>query len=65
MILKLDLKHQAMELYKVYLNYDPGMTLTIFYSKASIGRLCIRIEKLLKWNLKDKTVRKWVNELEI
>ena len=29
MILKLGMKHQAMELYKVYINHDPGMTLTI------------------------------------
>ena len=28
MILKLGMKHQAMELYKVYINHDPGMTLT-------------------------------------
>ena len=28
MILKLGMKHQAMELYKVCINHDPGMTLT-------------------------------------
>ena len=28
MILKLGMKYQAMELYKVYINHDPGMTLT-------------------------------------
>ena len=28
MILKLCMKHQAIELYKVYINHDPGMTLT-------------------------------------
>ena len=27
MILKLGVKHQAMELYKVYINHDHGMTL--------------------------------------
>ena len=27
MILKLGMKHQAMELYKVCINHDPGMTL--------------------------------------
>ena len=26
--LNLGMKHQAMELYKVYINHDPGMTLT-------------------------------------
>ena len=28
MILKLGMKHQTMELYKVCINHDPGMTLT-------------------------------------
>ena len=28
MILKLGMKHQAMELYNVFINHDPGMTLT-------------------------------------
>ena len=28
MILKLGMKHQAMKLYKVCINHDPGMTLT-------------------------------------
>ena len=30
MILKFGMKHQAMELYKVYLNHDPGITLAYF-----------------------------------
>ena len=30
MTLKLGMKHQAMELYKVYINRDPLMTLTYF-----------------------------------
>ena len=30
MSLKLGMKHQAMELYKVYISHDPGMTLTFF-----------------------------------
>ena len=29
MILKLGVKHRGMELYKVYINHDPGMTLTL------------------------------------
>ena len=41
MILKLGVKHQWLELYKVYINHDPGMTLTYFYSKVNIGRSCI------------------------
>ena len=35
MILKLDMKHQTMELYKVYINHDPGMTLTFFTARST------------------------------
>ena len=31
MILKLGMKHLGMELYKVYINHDPGMTLTFLW----------------------------------
>ena len=35
MILKLGVKHQAMELYKVYINHDHGMTLTFFTARST------------------------------
>ena len=35
MIMKLGMKHQGMELYKVYVNYDPGMTLTYFMARST------------------------------
>ena len=35
MILKLGMKHQAMELYKVGINRDPGMTLTFFAARST------------------------------
>ena len=35
MILKLGMKHQAMELYKVCINHDPGMTLTFFMARST------------------------------
>ena len=38
MILKLGEKHQAMELYKVYITLDD---LDLFYGKVNIGRPCI------------------------
>ena len=38
MILKLDMKHQGMELYKVYINHDPGMTFDIFYGLSFEGQ---------------------------
>ena len=34
MILNLGMKHQRMELYKVYVNHDPGMTLTYFMGRT-------------------------------
>ena len=33
MILKLGMKHRALELYKVCINHDPGMTLTFLATK--------------------------------
>ena len=38
MILKLGIKHQALELYKVYINHDPGMTLT-YYMASRISHI--------------------------
>ena len=35
MILKLGMKHQVMELYKVDINHDPGMTLTFFTARST------------------------------
>ena len=35
MILKLGMKHQAMKLYKVYINCDPWMTLTYFTARST------------------------------
>ena len=45
MILKLGMKHQAMELFKVCINHDPGMTLTFFYGKVNLGCLSILMGK--------------------
>ena len=35
MILKHGMKHQAMELYKIYRNRDPWMTLTYFMARST------------------------------
>ena len=35
MILKPGMKYQGMELYKVYANHDPGMTLTYFMARST------------------------------
>ena len=35
LILKLSMKHQGKELYKVYINHDPGMTLTYVTARST------------------------------
>ena len=35
MILKLGMKHLRIELYKVYINHDPGMTLTYLTTRST------------------------------
>ena len=35
MILKIGVKHLGMELYKVYINHDPGITLTYFTARST------------------------------
>ena len=35
MILKLGVKHLGIKLYKVYINHDPGMTLTYFTARST------------------------------
>ena len=35
MILKLGMKYQGMEFYKVCINHDPGMTLTYFTARST------------------------------
>ena len=35
MILKLDMKDQGEEFYKLYINHDPGMTLTYFTARSA------------------------------
>ena len=65
MILKLGVKHQAMELYKVCINHDPWMTLTYFMARSIYVANAFECGKLLKCVLKGKTCRYWVNEPEI
>ena len=46
MILKLGMKHQAMELYKVYINHDPEMTLTFFTARSTYAAHAFEWEKI-------------------
>ena len=36
MILKLGIEHQGFKLYKVYINDDPGLTLTYFAARSNL-----------------------------
>ena len=56
MILKLDMKHQGMELYKVYINHDPGMTLTYFTACHLKGKICIKLANGLNFYDLKKTL---------
>ena len=64
MILKLGMKHQAMELYKVYINCDPLMTLTYFTARSTWVAHAFEWGKLLKCHLKGKTCSKLANALQ-
>ena len=50
MILKLGMKHLGMELYKVYINHDPGMTLTFFTARSTWVSHALEWEKIGKCN---------------
>ena len=55
MILKLGIKHQGIEVYKIYINHDTGMTLTYFMARSTYVVHVFEWRKLLKFHLKDKT----------
>ena len=50
MILKLGVKHLGMERYKVYINHDPGMTLTYFTARSAWVSHALEWEKIGKCN---------------
>ena len=50
MILKLGMKHQAMELYEICINHDPGMTLTYFTARSTYLANAFEWKKIVKCN---------------
>ena len=62
-ILKLGMKHQGMEVYKILINHDPGMTLTYLTARSTLVAHAFEWGKLLKCYLKGKTCRKLANEV--
>ena len=63
MILKLGMKHQGMEVYKIYVNHDPGMNLTYFRARSTYVAYVFEWGKLLKCHLKGKTCCQLANGL--
>ena len=61
------MKHQAMELYKVCINHDPGMTQVpdLFYGKVNLVSHAFEWGKLLQCHLKGKTCIKLANALNL
>ena len=41
MILKLGMDHQGLKVYEVYINDDPGLTLTYFTARSNLVKLLI------------------------
>ena len=46
MILKLGMQHRGIKLYKVYINGDPGLTLTYFTARSNLETLAFLLEKV-------------------
>ena len=61
MILKLGMQHQGLKLYKVYINDDPGLTLTYFSARSNLVAYMLEWGKLLQSSLMEKTCRKGLN----
>ena len=59
------MKHQGEELCKVYINHDPGMTLTYFTARSTLVAHAFELGKLSKCHLKGKTLWKWANGQKI
>ena len=51
MTLKLGMRHQGEELYKVYINHD------LSYGKVNIGRPCIWMGKIVKMSFDEKNLK--------
>ena len=50
MILKLGMKHQGEELYKVYVNHDPVMTMTFLQQGQLRSPMHLNGQKIVKSN---------------
>ena len=63
MILKLGMYYRGLKLYNVYINDDPGMTLTYFTARSNWVTYMFEWGKLLQSHLMEKTCSKRINVL--
>ena len=61
MFLKLGMEHQGMEVYKIYINHDTGMTLIYLTARSAEVAHAFEWGKLLKCHLKEITCSKLAN----
>ena len=57
MILKLGMYHWGLKLYKVYINDDPGLTLTYFTARSNWVTCTFEWEKLLQSHLMEENLQ--------
>ena len=61
MILKFGMQHQGLYLYKVYINDDPGLTLTYLTARSNWVAYTFEWGKVLQSYLMGKTCSKGLN----
>ena len=49
MTLKVGLQHQVLKYYQVYLNDDPGLTLTYFMARSNLVLISLYVNKVKHW----------------
>ena len=66
MILKLGIQHWGLKLYKVYINSDPGLTLTYFTARSNLvgvrlnWKNCYKVIRWEKLAANDQINRKFI-----
>ena len=57
MILKVGMYHRGLKLYKVYINHDPGLTLTYFMARSNWVDCMFEWRKLLQSHLMEENLQ--------
>ena len=66
MILKLGMQHWGLEVCKVYINDDPGMTLSYFTARSNLaalrlnGKICYKVIQRVKLATNDQINRRFM-----